>query len=72
VTATDEAGGTGFATVTVVVPKSSSPHDIAAVKAEAAAAKALCGCARRSTALPGYFVIGMVRSSAEAVAARMQ
>lgn len=57
VTATDEAGGTGFATVTVVVPKSSSPHDIAAVNAEAAAAKAYAD-AHAGAPPPGYFVIG--------------
>jgi uncharacterized repeat protein (TIGR01451 family) len=40
VKATDTAGGTGFATLTVVVPKSSSRANIAAVNALAASAKA--------------------------------
>ena len=57
VTATDEAGGTGFAAVTVVVPKSSSPHDIASVNAQAAAAKAYAD-ANAGAPPPGYFVIG--------------
>lgn len=55
--ATDEAGGTGFATATVVVPKSSSEGDLALVKALAAAAKAFAD-ANGGAPPPGYFVIG--------------
>jgi len=40
VKATDTAGGTGFATMTVVVPKSSSSDNIDAVNEQAAMAKA--------------------------------
>ena len=55
--ATDAAGATGLATATVVVPKSTRAADIAAVKAEAAAAKAF---ADGSNGAPpaGYFVVG--------------
>ena len=55
--ATDTAGGTGFATATVVVPKSSSPADVALAKANAAAAKALAD-ANNGTPPTGYFVVG--------------
>lgn len=57
VRATDEAGGTGFDTVTVVVPKSQSPADIASVNAQAAAAKAF---ADANAGMPpaSYFVVG--------------
>jgi hypothetical protein len=57
VSATDAAGGTGFATVTVVVPKSSSPANVAAVMAEAAAAKAFAD-ANNGAPPAGYFLIG--------------
>jgi hypothetical protein len=57
VKATDEAGQTGFATVTVVVPKSSSPASLTAVLAEAAAAKAFAD-ANMGAAPAGYFVVG--------------
>jgi uncharacterized repeat protein (TIGR01451 family) len=57
VTATDAAGQTSFATVTVVVPKSSSASNVAAVQAEAAAAKAFAD-ANNGAPPPGYFVIG--------------
>jgi hypothetical protein len=49
--------GSAFATVTVVVPKSSSPANVAAVQAEAAAAKAFAD-ANNGAAPAGYFVIG--------------
>src|SRR4029434_10851631 len=55
--ATDTAGGTGFATATVVVPKSSSPADVALVNANAAAAKALAN-ANNGTPPAGYFLVG--------------
>jgi uncharacterized repeat protein (TIGR01451 family) len=57
VKATDEAGGTGFATATVVVPKRSSQGDLALVNALAAAAKAFAD-ANGGAPPPGYFVIG--------------
>ncbi|HEV8489153.1 MAG TPA: DUF11 domain-containing protein [Candidatus Limnocylindrales bacterium] len=57
VTATDEAGGTGFATLTVTVPKSSAAKSIASVTALASAAKAFAD-ANGGAAPPGYFVIG--------------
>jgi uncharacterized repeat protein (TIGR01451 family) len=57
VKATDTAGGTGFSTATIVVPKSSSPTDVASVNAQAAAAKAFAD-SNQGTAPPGYFVIG--------------
>jgi uncharacterized repeat protein (TIGR01451 family) len=49
--------GSSFATVTVVVPKSSSPANVAAVSAEAAAAKAYAD-ANNGAAPAGYYVIG--------------
>jgi uncharacterized repeat protein (TIGR01451 family) len=49
--------GSSFATVTVVVPKSSKQANIDAVIAEAAAAKAYAD-ANNGTAPAGYFVIG--------------
>ncbi len=57
VKATDTAGGTGFATLTVVVPKSSSPANITSVNALAAAAKAF---ADSNGGVPpaGYSLIG--------------
>jgi uncharacterized repeat protein (TIGR01451 family) len=57
VSATDQAGGTGFAANTVGVPKSSSEGNIASVLAQAAAAKAF---ADANSGMPpaGYFVIG--------------
>jgi hypothetical protein len=57
VKATDEAGGTGFATATVVVPKNSSEVDLAVVNALAGAAKAFAD-ANGGAPPPGYFVIG--------------
>jgi uncharacterized repeat protein (TIGR01451 family) len=57
VTATDAAGQSGFATVTVVVPKNSSPAAIASVEAQAAAAKAFAD-ANNGAPPAGYFVIG--------------
>jgi hypothetical protein len=55
--ATDTAGGTGFATATVVVPKSSSAANIDSVNARASAAKAFVD-ANNGTPPAGYFVIG--------------
>jgi exosome complex RNA-binding protein Csl4 len=49
--------GTSFATVTVVVAKSSSPANVNAVNAEAAAAKAYAD-SHNGAAPAGYFVIG--------------
>jgi hypothetical protein len=57
VKATDTAGGTGFATVTVAVPKSSSAADIDAVNVQAAVAKAFTD-GNNGAAPPNYFVIG--------------
>ncbi|HEU4939615.1 MAG TPA: DUF11 domain-containing protein [Vicinamibacterales bacterium] len=57
VKATDTAGGTGFATVTVVVPKSSSPENIDAVNEQAAMAKSYAD--NHGGAPPaGYVLIG--------------
>jgi uncharacterized repeat protein (TIGR01451 family) len=55
--ATDEAGGIGFATATVGVPKSSGGDNIASVNALAAAAKAFAD-ANAGAPPAGYFVIG--------------
>jgi uncharacterized repeat protein (TIGR01451 family) len=57
VSATDQTGGTGFATATVVVPKSQSAASIASVKAQAAAAKAYAD-SHNGAPPPAYFVIG--------------
>src|SRR6266481_228689 len=57
VKATDSAGGTGFATATVVVPKSSSAANIASVNSQAAAAKSYADTHNGSPP-DGYFVIG--------------
>jgi len=57
VKSTDAAGQTGFATVTVVVPKSSSTANVNAVLAEAAAAKAYADSHNGAPPV-GYFVIG--------------
>ena len=57
VKATDAAGQTGFATVTVVVSKSNSPANVASVNAQAAAAKAFAD-ANNGAPPAGYFVIG--------------
>lgn len=57
VKATDAAGQTSFATFTVVVPKSSSPANVASVNAQAAAAKAFAD-ANLGAPPAGYFVIG--------------
>src|SRR6266851_2199411 len=57
VKATDTAGGTGFATITVVVPKSSSTANIASVNTQAAVAKAFAD-SHQGAPPAGYFVIG--------------
>lgn len=57
VKATDTAGGTGFATLTVVVPKSSSNPNIASVNAQAAAAKAYAD-GHGGAPPAGYFLVG--------------
>ena len=57
VSVTDEAGGTGFDTVTVAVPKSQSSADIDSVSAQAAAAKSFADT-NNGTPPAGYFVIG--------------
>jgi len=49
--------GTSFATVTVVVPKSSSAANVNSVNAQAAAAKAYAN-ANNGAPPAGYFVIG--------------
>src|SRR5262245_12719161 len=57
VKATDTAGGTGFGTATVVVPKSSSAADIASVNALADAARSFAD-ANNGNPPAGYFVVG--------------
>jgi hypothetical protein len=57
VKATDAAGQTGFATLTVVVPKSNNPASLASVLAQAAAAKSFADM-NNGAAPAGYFVIG--------------
>ena len=57
ISATDEGGGTGFATLTVTVPKSQSPSHVADVGAQAAAAKAFAD-ANDGMPPPGYFLVG--------------
>jgi uncharacterized repeat protein (TIGR01451 family) len=57
VRSTDGAGSSGFATVTVVVPKSSSAANVNSVNAQAAAAKAFAD-ANNGAAPAGYFAIG--------------
>jgi uncharacterized repeat protein (TIGR01451 family) len=57
VKATDEAGGTGFATATVAVPKSNSNADLASVNAQAAAAKSYADT-HNGAPPAGYFVVG--------------
>jgi uncharacterized repeat protein (TIGR01451 family) len=57
VKATNAANETGFATITVVVPKSSSADDIGSVEMQAAAAKAFADT-HNGAPPPGYFVIG--------------
>jgi uncharacterized repeat protein (TIGR01451 family) len=54
---TDAGGAVGFATTTVVVPKSPSPSSVSSVNAQAAAAKAFAD-ANNGNPPPGYFVIG--------------
>jgi hypothetical protein len=56
VSATDEAGGLGFAALTVTVPKSSSPDHMAEVAAQAAAAKSYPE-ANDGQPPPGYFLV---------------
>ena len=53
VTATDPSSNTTFACATVVVPKSMSSADVAAVNAQATAAASQCG-----TIPAGYFLVG--------------
>ena len=55
--ATDSAGGTGFATATVGVPKSSNVPNIASVNAQATGARAFAD-ANGGAAPAGYVVIG--------------
>jgi uncharacterized repeat protein (TIGR01451 family) len=57
VEATDTAGGTGFATTTVGVPKSTSTADVDSVNAQATAAKAFAD-SNQGAPPAGYFVIG--------------
>lgn len=57
VSATDDAGGTGFDTATVGVPKNRSENSIASVNDEAAAAKAFAD-ASNGAPPAGYFAIG--------------
>src|SRR5215204_4861663 len=57
VKATDAGGAVGFATMTVVVPKSPSPSSANSVRAQAAAAKAFADANNGNPPL-GYFVIG--------------
>ena len=57
VKATDTAGGTGFDTVTVVVPKSQSAADLAGIAAAAATAKAFAD-ANGGTPPAGYVLVG--------------
>jgi uncharacterized repeat protein (TIGR01451 family) len=57
VKATDTAGGTGFATATVVVPHDSSGGSISAVNSEAAAARNYADT-HNGAPPPGYFVVG--------------
>jgi len=57
VKSTDAGGAVGFATTTVVVPKSPSPSSASSVRAQAAAAKAFAD-ANNGNPPPGYFVIG--------------
>jgi len=57
VKATDQGGGTGFDTVTVSVPKSQSPANVASVNAQAAAAKGFADF-NAGTPPAGYSVIG--------------
>jgi uncharacterized repeat protein (TIGR01451 family) len=57
VKATDAAGQTGFATLTVIVPKNGSGGALASVQAQAAAAKAFAD-ANGGAAPAGFFMIG--------------
>jgi uncharacterized repeat protein (TIGR01451 family) len=57
VQATDTAGGTGFATVTVVVPHDSSGSSIASINSQAAAAKNYADT-HNGAPPPGYFIVG--------------
>ena len=57
VAATDAGGGTGFDTVTVVVPKSQSAADLAAIAAAAAGAKAFAD-ANNGAPPAGYTLVG--------------
>lgn len=56
VTATDGAGNTAKACLTVVAPKDQTAKSVNSVMAQATAAKAYCEA--NGTAPPGYFVIG--------------
>jgi hypothetical protein len=57
VSATDDAGGTGFATLTVTVPKSAAKAWVQAVDSEAAVAKAYAD-ANAGAPPPGYVPVG--------------
>jgi len=57
VKASDAAGGTGFATSIVVVPKSSSAANISSINAQAAASKAFADT-HSGGPPPGYFIMG--------------
>jgi uncharacterized repeat protein (TIGR01451 family) len=57
ITATDEAGGVGFATLTVTVPKASAPKWKQSVLAQAADAKAYAD-GHGGAPPPGYFLVG--------------
>jgi hypothetical protein len=57
VTATSAAGGVGFGTATVVVPKSISGASVNSVLSEAAAAASYAG-ASNGAPPPGYFAVG--------------
>jgi uncharacterized repeat protein (TIGR01451 family) len=57
VKASDAAGGTGFATSIVVVPKSSSAANISSINAQAATSKAFADT-HSGGPPPGYFIMG--------------
>jgi hypothetical protein len=57
VRATDAAGNVGFDCCTVVVPRSQSAGNLAAVNAQAASARSFCE-ANNGAAPPGYVVSG--------------
>ena len=57
VKASDAAGGVGFATTTVIVPKSTSAANVALVSNQAAAVVSFAN-ANNGNPPAGYFVIG--------------